>query len=117
MYAQRSRRWAREMSASLSLSVCLSGLNRNVLIIDLGSGEEFDVRPVFPKQKFDSSEQIERGREGLGLGGYFLGEGSELFFGLILVQPISLTLHCWASRHSQGFEDNNLGSSPALLGQ
>ena len=48
----------------LSLSVCLSGLNRNVLIIDLGSGEEFDVRPVFPKQKFDSSEQIERGREG-----------------------------------------------------
>ena len=26
-------------------------------------------------------------------------------------------LHCWASRHSQGFEDKNLGSSPSLLRQ
>ena len=27
------------------------------------------------------------------------------------------TLHCWASRHSQGFEDKNLKSSPGLFGQ
>ena len=26
-------------------------------------------------------------------------------------------IHCWASRHSQGFEEKNLGSSPGLLGQ
>ena len=27
------------------------------------------------------------------------------------------TVHCWASDHSQGFEETNLGSSPGLLGQ
>ena len=27
------------------------------------------------------------------------------------------SIHCWASRHSQGFEDMDLGSSPGLLGQ
>ena len=32
-----------------------------------------------------------------------------------IIHPTSL--HCWASRHSQGFEDKNLGSSPGLLGQ
>ena len=26
-------------------------------------------------------------------------------------------IHCWASGHSQGFEEKNLGSSPGLLGQ
>ena len=30
---------------------------------------------------------------------------------------LSITVHCWASCHSQGFEDKNLGSSPGLLGQ
>ena len=29
----------------------------------------------------------------------------------------TLAVHCWASRHSQGFEDKNVGSSPGLLGQ
>ena len=27
------------------------------------------------------------------------------------------TIHCWASRHSQGFEEKNLGSSPGQFGQ
>ena len=30
---------------------------------------------------------------------------------------IRYTLHCWVSRHWQGFESKNLGSSPGLLGQ
>ena len=30
---------------------------------------------------------------------------------------LPINLHCWASCHSQGFEEKNLGSSPGLLGQ
>ena len=33
------------------------------------------------------------------------------------ISQVVHTVHCWASRHSQGFEDKNLGSSPGLLGQ
>ena len=32
----------------------------------------------------------------------------------ILEHIAYLALHCWASRHSQGFEDKNLGNSPGL---
>ena len=34
-----------------------------------------------------------------------------------VIGALFLYLHCWVSRHSQGFEDTNLVSSPRLLGQ
>ena len=33
------------------------------------------------------------------------------------MEKAKVCAHCWASRHSKGFEEKNLGSSPGLLGQ
>ena len=37
--------------------------------------------------------------------------------GILELGNFSIVVHCWAFRHSQGFEDKDLGSSPGLLGQ